>query len=706
MPAPLLYAVGITGASALKYGSKLFFTDPQLVRENASRYFSANPSTNLDQAPRFWTDKQSEPSAKVSPQQQRQQLEDARYQRSLGNQTGFDDEDDNTIDDKARSKAEYQQRAAKATNRKNSDKGTDTMATPNNRYAKPEKTAKASPTSDRYKVDTDAAVNLRNYSMQSSDRKYNTDRTADVNLKIGTQKNQVDLTVGLDRNAVTRDVGRYTSDNQLRASNYKTFADLQAALNRNQLQSGDNRFETSTKYGTQERMNAYNRNTLDKTEIAKEQIKAGTYGMSQSQQSKLANDKANYTNWKNYNDSMFDYAAKQNQQINFNQQIAQSNKAYADSRLDRLNDSIASQIKWQNDQVQRANDRAQYYVDQQSAREQQRADFNLRSQQVQQQIDLANREFTLKSAESGAKVYDIYNTARLKNDQFAATRADVSYNRNQQGRSRSNLAFQQRQKQYMQTEYNPAAPADEPTAIASPSTSPQPSQPSPQFGEGYEKALKTERGQRQALEKERAQLLELVAQKDRQLEQTNMTLEQKYQADLDATRSSFQQQLDAAIAEREAQLQKEAEARLLAEQKLQTVEVQDAARTITTTFAAKIAPILVDPDEDIDYFLTKYADNFAVSGDGQAIAIDGQGNVSSLDDLIGFFQSKHPRMFKAPAEQKTGGGYRNLANATGGLPSRQGQSQPLKLSIAEINANPKAYLENRDRIAAGDFETK
>lgn len=291
----------------------------------------------------------------------------------------------------------------------------------------------------RYKVDTDAVVNLRNNALQSSDRRYATDRTADVNLRIGTQRNQVDLAVGLDRNAVTREVGKYTSDNQLRASNFKTYADLQAALNRNTLQSGDNRFETATKYGTQERINAYNRNTLDKTEVATAQIKAGTYGMSKESQAKAANDKINFDNWKRQNDANFDYADRMNAQIRLGQQMRQSETAYSDQRLDRQNDRAAAMHKFQVEQAQRNADRAQQTALQKEAREQQRADFNLRSQQIQSQIDLANRDFSLRSQESAARVADIYGTLGLKNQQFAATRADVGYNRSQQGRS--NLAF-------------------------------------------------------------------------------------------------------------------------------------------------------------------------------------------------------------------------------------------------------------------------
>lgn len=297
-------------------------------------------------------------------------------------------------------------------------------------YATGEKLA-----SDRYKVDADASVNFSNYSMQSSDRRYNTDKTSDVNFKLGSQKNQVDYMVGIDRNAVTRDVGKYTSDNQLRASNYKSYSDLQAALDKNVKQSGDNRYETTTKYGTQERINTYNRNTVDQTELATSQVKAGTYGLSKDQQQKAANDKTNFDNWKNYNDAQFNYTNQQNAQRKLGQDIANA-EAKSSSRSFTASFSIAPSLMetMKQEQQYKAN-RAEKQAD----REQLRADFNLRSQQIQSQIDLANRDYALRSQESAARTFDIYNSAALKNNQFSATRADIGYNRSNQ--QRSNLAF-------------------------------------------------------------------------------------------------------------------------------------------------------------------------------------------------------------------------------------------------------------------------
>jgi hypothetical protein len=436
MVAPLLYAVGVAGASALNYGSRLLFTDPKLIGDNASRYFSGSPSNNDNQAPQFWLGgNQYEPSPKLST---KEQLSNARFMRSQGNQTGFDDEADNLKEDKLRTNLEFQSRAAKPNNfGNNTTKGTDAMAiTKSTATAKPA-TSKIPTTSDRYQIQS--MTDLQNYANQSSDRRYNTDRTSDVNFKLGSQKNQVDYAVGMDKNAVTREVGKYTSDNQLRASNYKSYADLQAALDKNVKQSGDNRYETTTKYGTQERINTYNRNTVDQTELATAQIKAGTYGLTKDQQTKAANDKTNFDNWKNYNDAQYNYTDRQNAQIKLGQDIGNANKAYSDSRLDRQNDQALSMHRFQVEQNQKNADRAQFEANKKLDREQQRADFGLRSQQIQSQIDLANRDFALRSQESAARTFDIYNSAALKNNQFSATRADIGYNRSQQGRS--NLAF-------------------------------------------------------------------------------------------------------------------------------------------------------------------------------------------------------------------------------------------------------------------------
>jgi hypothetical protein len=259
----------------------------------------------------------------------------------------------------------------------------------------------------------------------------------------------------------------------------------------------------------------------------------------------------------------------------------------------------------------------------------------------------------------------------------------------------------------MQTEYNPAAVDDTAPAIATPLAVPQsaPATPDDQLGEGGYKALKSQREETARLQKQTKQLEAMLAESKKALEQTNLTLEQKYAQEGEQYKNALLTEAQQVIqAEREAR-QAEAEARQLAEQSLQVTRDQQAAQAIISTFANKISSLLVDPDQDIDYFLTKYGDNFAFTNDGQVVARDFEGNVSPVEDLIQFFQTKHPRMFKAPEKQNTGGGYRNLANATGSLPSRQG-SQPLKMSLADIQANPKLYLEHRDDIANGNFTTK
>lgn len=361
------------------------------------------------------------PSSKYQQINQFQQLQDNRFRRSLGIQTGFDDEVDNTIDDRARAKLESQQRANMATpksNATNANQRTNIYSNKASDYAPTEKLQ-----SDYAGYQIKSMADLQNYAMQSSDRRYNTDRTADVNYRLGAQKNQVDYAVGMDRNKVTRDVGYYTSDNQLRASNYKTLADLQAALDRNRLQSGDNRYSTDTQASTEK----FKWTTVNPTSIAEAQIKAGTYGLSQNQLSKAAADKTNYDNWKNYNDAMFNYTDRMNAQMKLGQDIAQSQRAYNDQRNDRFNDQSATWARYQTEQAQKASDRNQYYSDLAEQRRLSRDDFNLRSRQIQNQIDIANKDYLIR-----------YGDAKLRQDQFAATRADISYNRSNQS---SSLAF-------------------------------------------------------------------------------------------------------------------------------------------------------------------------------------------------------------------------------------------------------------------------
>jgi len=347
----------------------------------------------------------------LSPDQAASQSE-ARYQKAL--------------------QANRQQSAstmATPTNRYNNQNGTVINSSRPSDYAPGEKLA-----ADQYaanlKAQTDYAgyqikslTDLQNYAMQSADRRYNIDRTSEVNYSLGSQKNQVDYEVGMNRNRVTRDVGYYTSDNQLRASNYKTLAELQAKLDQNRLQSGDNRYLADTQASTEK----FKWTTVNPTSIAEAQIKAGTYGLSQSQLSKAAADKTNYDSWKNYNDSMFNYTNQMNAQMKLGQDIGQAQRAYNDQRNDRSNDQSLAMARYNAELAQKIADRNRYYDDLTQQRQLQRDDFNLRSRQIQNQIDIANKDYQIR-----------YGDAKLRQDQFAAARADISYNR---GNQSSSLAF-------------------------------------------------------------------------------------------------------------------------------------------------------------------------------------------------------------------------------------------------------------------------
>lgn len=415
-----------SGVGALAETAKFgygYVTDPQ-NRENTAqnaKQFAQNFGKYTPNGREWFFSDPVLPASKYQQKNQFQQLQDNRYLRSQGIQTGFDDEADNTIDDRARAKLESQQRANMATpnsNATNANQRTNIYSNKSSDYAPTEKLQ-----SDYAGYQIRSLTDLQNYQMQSSDRRYATDRNADVNYQLGTQKNQVDYAVGMDRNAVTRDVGKYTSDNQLRASNYKTLADLQAALDKNRLQSGDNRYATDTQASTEK----FKWTTVNPTSIAEAQIKAGTYGLSQKQLSKAAADKTNYDNWKNYNDSMFNYTNQMNAQMKLSQDIGQAQRAYNDQRNDRSNDQSLAMSRYQTEQAQKASERQRYYDDLAQQRQLARDDFNLRSRQIQNQIDIANKDYRIR-----------YGDAKLRQDQFAATRADISYNR---GNQSSSLAF-------------------------------------------------------------------------------------------------------------------------------------------------------------------------------------------------------------------------------------------------------------------------
>ena len=402
--------------------------------------------------------------ANNSDRNQQKQLEDARLVRdptngrwNNRNETGFDDERDNSVDDRARRQSLQASYNNKNTGNDMSD-DSDSSRNRNSKtiinssrpsdYDRGEKLL-----SDYRKQDLDSQGSIYNYTLQDASRRYNTDKTTDTTYKlgtqknrndyaVGTQKNEVDYAVGMNRNEVTRDVGKYASNNQLKASNFKS--QLQSGDARNETdvkyksQSGDNRYDTTTKYQTQKDINKYQWDNVNQTSLAESQVKAGTYGMSKDAQSKAANDKTNFDSWKRQNDANHDYTDRQNAQRKLAVDMAQTERAYNDQQRDKDNDRMAASARWQHETAVKAADRSQFYADQKVQRDQQRADFGLRSQQIQAQINAADRDYGLKASESVARVNQINTDVSLKSQQFAAARGDIGYNRTRQRRS---LAF-------------------------------------------------------------------------------------------------------------------------------------------------------------------------------------------------------------------------------------------------------------------------
>lgn len=259
----------------------------------------------------------------------------------------------------------------------------------------------------------------------------------------------------------------------------------------------------------------------------------------------------------------------------------------------------------------------------------------------------------------------------------------------------------------MPTEYNPAA---DDTAIASPApaVTPAPATTS-ELGDGGMKALSAEREQRKALEKQTKQLEAMLAESKKALEQSNLTLKEQYDLQLQQTQEAIIAEAQKAIAERDRRLQEIDEARQISEQRAALLEQQRMIASIQNGFTETFKDVLVNPRK-VSAYMAEIADDLTVDNSGQPALIvrDRNGEptgLAPLEQAVAYFQQIYPEDFKPPAEQKVGGGYRNLA-ASNGIPSQRSSQSPLKLSIQEINANPQAYLANRDRIAAGDFETK
>lgn len=259
----------------------------------------------------------------------------------------------------------------------------------------------------------------------------------------------------------------------------------------------------------------------------------------------------------------------------------------------------------------------------------------------------------------------------------------------------------------MPPEYNPAAD-DAAIASPAPATTPVPAATS-ELGDGGMKALSAEREQRKALEKQTKQLEAMLAESKKALEQSNLTLKEQYDLQLQQSQEAIIAEAQKAIAERDRKLQEIEEARQISEQRAALLEQQRMIASIQNGFTETFKDVLVNPRK-VSAYMAEIADDLTVDNSGQPALIvrDRNGEptgLAPLEQAVAYFQQIYPEDFKPPAEQKVGGGYRNLA-ASNGVPSQRSNQSPLKLSIRDINANPQAYLANRDRIAAGDFETK
>lgn len=392
------------------------------------------------------------PNASDPYTQQMQQLEQARQARDASGrwnipaETGFEDSADNFRDDYFRRKADQslyknrEQRDNESDDEQRSNKSMSKTVINSSRpsdYAPKEKLisdyenfnqrtqaqnfqSRIQAETQRFGINVNADVARENNQLRSSDNRYQTDVNAGVNRELGYAKTYAELKANLDRNRVTRDIGFDSNAKNLEASRFKTTTD-----------AATDRFKWTT---------------LNPTSIAEAQIKAGTYGMSQNYLSQRAlEDNARKVN-NEYNDRMMQYGRYQMEIANFQNNIANNQRAYLDQRSDRSTDRAQAMARFNSEMSFKIADRDRYYADLAEQRRQQRDDFNLRSQQIMNQIDLANRDFSLRAQdlanrtnESAARVNQINTDSRLKDAQFSATRADIGYNRNyQQQRS---LAF-------------------------------------------------------------------------------------------------------------------------------------------------------------------------------------------------------------------------------------------------------------------------
>lgn len=434
-----------TAADLAKFGYG-YVTDPQ-NRENTAqnaRQFVDNFGKYTPNGREFIFADLSSPNTTAQSQAQSQQLKDIKQLRDPTNgrwnvrtQTGFDDEYD---DDRARSQSSAALNRQQRSNEMQTPTSTNIYS---NRPSDYKPTYNSSSPSERLvegfaKIQADAYNAARNNQLQSADRR----DTARVNA------------------AVTREVGLAGVNANFQLGQFKTLADLQSNLDRNRayrdigfedarvkqvvgLDSNTKNLQGAKyKVDAEKDLGKYQWSNINKTAIAEAQIKAGTYGRSQSDiNSMQIESNARKVN-NEYNDRMMQYGRYQMEIANFQNSIANANRSYGDQRFDRRQDRADAMARFNREQAQKEADRAEYYRQQNLDRQLKRDDFALRSQQIQNQIAQTNQEFALRqqefalrSAESAAKVNQIYSDTRLKNDQFGATRSDIGYNRLQQRRS-------------------------------------------------------------------------------------------------------------------------------------------------------------------------------------------------------------------------------------------------------------------------------
>jgi hypothetical protein len=248
----------------------------------------------------------------------------------------------------------------------------------------------------------------------------------------------------------------------------------------------------------------------------------------------------------------------------------------------------------------------------------------------------------------------------------------------------------------MPTELNPAtAPIEQIAPIPTPAPA-----PAPEFGEGGEKALKSERAARKSLEDTNLLLKQQIAANESALAASQMTLKEQYEQQIAERSQAIIDQANAALAERDAALA-ERDAKLqTAAQREQVQENARAMQLIDSTFAQLITPMLANSSEDLELLHSIAANHLTVTADGQVAAVTESGEVTPLDDLITYFKTRYPSKFKPPATQKTGGGSRNLASGNNFVQQQQGAA--LELPAAN-QITPEQFFANRARIEAGEF---